>query len=214
MRIAVVNETSAADRNADIIAALDGRGHDILNAGMRRTGQPPELTFINTGFLSALLLNTSRADLVIGGCGTGQGFQISAAQYPNVFCGRIETPLDALLFARINAGNCISLALNQGYGWGADINVRLVFDQLLSETMGIGYPAHRSESQRQSRSLLAATSETCHRSMAEIVHDLDDSIIVPVLAFPGVWGLLDVETLEDRSLAQALRTRHQRLRAV
>jgi ribose 5-phosphate isomerase RpiB len=36
MRIAVINETSAADRNADILAALEGRGHEIINAGMRK----------------------------------------------------------------------------------------------------------------------------------------------------------------------------------
>ena len=38
MRIAVVNETSAADKNADILAALDGRGHEVINAGMVKTG--------------------------------------------------------------------------------------------------------------------------------------------------------------------------------
>ena len=32
MKIAVINETSAADRNADIMAALEGRGHEILKS--------------------------------------------------------------------------------------------------------------------------------------------------------------------------------------
>ncbi len=41
MKIAVINETSAADRNADILAALDGLGHEILNVGMKRTGEKP-----------------------------------------------------------------------------------------------------------------------------------------------------------------------------
>ena len=34
MKIAVVNETSAANRNADILGALGDRGHEIINAGM------------------------------------------------------------------------------------------------------------------------------------------------------------------------------------
>ena len=34
MKIAVINETSAADRNAEILAALEGRGHEVINAGI------------------------------------------------------------------------------------------------------------------------------------------------------------------------------------
>jgi ribose 5-phosphate isomerase RpiB len=33
MKIAVINEISAADKNADILKALGGRGHEILNLG-------------------------------------------------------------------------------------------------------------------------------------------------------------------------------------
>jgi ribose 5-phosphate isomerase RpiB len=128
MRIAVINETSAADRNADILAALQGRGHEVINAGMRKNFEPPELQYIQTGLMTALLLNTGRVDLVVGGCGTGQGFMMSASQYPGVLCGHILTPLDAWLFAQINNGNCISLALNQGYGWAGDVNLRHIFD--------------------------------------------------------------------------------------
>ena len=58
MKIAVINETSAADRNADILAALDGRGHMIINAGMTKNFAKPELTYIHTGLLSAILLNS------------------------------------------------------------------------------------------------------------------------------------------------------------
>ncbi len=37
MKIAVINETSAADKNKDILAALGGRGHEIINAGLTNT---------------------------------------------------------------------------------------------------------------------------------------------------------------------------------
>ena len=70
MKIAVINETSAADKNKDIIAALEGRGHEIINAGMTQSGAKPELTYIHTGFMAALLLNANRVDMVVGGCGT------------------------------------------------------------------------------------------------------------------------------------------------
>lgn len=44
------------------------------------------------------------------------------------YCGLIQSPLDAWLFGQINGGNCISLALNFGYGWATDINLWFVFD--------------------------------------------------------------------------------------
>lgn len=209
MRIAVVTETSTVARNSDIIAALEGRGHQILNVGMRRADDDPELTYINTGFLSALILNTGRVDFVIGGCGTGQGFGIAVSQYPNVCCGHVQSPLDAWLFSRINAGNCASLTLNQGYGWGSDVNLRLTFDQLFGGQTGAGYPAHRIESQRASRELLVGTSVACHRGMADIVRDLPDGVVAPVLAFPGVWELLRTDELSDHALAQVLNDRRQ-----
>ena len=57
MRIAVISETSAGDKNKDIITALDGYGHEIFNIGMKKTGEAPELTYIETGLLVALSLN-------------------------------------------------------------------------------------------------------------------------------------------------------------
>ena len=54
MRIAVINETSAGDRNADVLKALEGRGHEIFNCGMTKGGQAPELTYIHTGLLAGL----------------------------------------------------------------------------------------------------------------------------------------------------------------
>ena len=204
MKIAVINETSAADRNADILAALDGRGHTVINAGMTENYAKPELTYIHTGLLSALLLNLKRVDFVVGGCGTGQGYLNSAMQYPGVFCGHIINALDAWLFTQINGGNCISLMLNQGYGWAADVNLRFIFDRIFSVESGAGYPPHRKESQQQSRQTLSHVSSVTHRNMAEILAALPDDIVGPTLAYPGVKELIDVDTLADSALKTAL----------
>lgn len=85
MKIAVICETSSADRNNDIICALEGYNHEIFNIGMKQSGDKPELTYIETGLLAAMSLNLKKVDLVVGGCGTGQGFLNSAMQYPGVF---------------------------------------------------------------------------------------------------------------------------------
>ena len=207
MKIAVLNETSAADRNADILRALDGRGHEIINAGMKKNGEAPELTYIHTGLMSALLLNSGRVDLVVGGCGTGQGYLNSVMQYPGVVCGHILTALDAWLFAQINGGNCFALMLNQGYGWASDVNLRFIFDAFFGVESGIGYPPHRQQSQRESRRRLLDINRATHRPLADIVRDLADDAIRPALEYPGFWELLAVETLADGELRAALQKR-------
>ena len=80
MRIIVVNEVSACARNADILSALSGRSHQVRNAGMSAPDQIPPLSYLHTGLIAALALNGGLADLVIGGCGTGVGFMLSAMQ--------------------------------------------------------------------------------------------------------------------------------------
>ncbi len=202
MNIAVINETSAADRNADILAALEGYGHTLLNVGMKKSGEKPELTYMHTGLLAALMLNSGAADLVVGGCGTGQGFLNSAMQYPGVFCGLITGPLDAWLFTQINGGNCISLALNQGYGWAADVNLRFIFERLFSVERGSGYPPHRRESQAQSRQLLTEVNRQTHRKLAEILPALPEAVLRPALDYPGVIELLRTQTIQDEDLQQ------------
>ena len=203
MKIAVINETSAADRNADILAALEGRGYEVINAGMTKNGAKPELTYIHTGLLAAMLLNLNRVDFVVGGCGTGQGFLNSAMQYPGVFCGHIINSLDAWLFTQINGGNCISLMLNQGYGWAADINLQFIFDRIFSVERGGGYPAHRQAPQRQSRETLETVSALAHKSFADIITSLPDEIIKPTLEYPGIEALIDVDSIDDTNLKTA-----------
>lgn len=207
MRVAVVNETSAVDKNPLILAALEGRDMSVMNAGMAVPGEEPELQYVHTGLLAALLLSADRADLVIGGCGTGQGFLNAVMQYPGVFCGHLVTPLDAFLFVRINAGNCVSLALNQGWGWAGDVGVRMLFDQLFAVEPGEGYPAHRQVPQRASRQKLWAITRATHRPMHEIVAALPDDLLVPVLTHPNAAAALDVPTIADEALRMALLAR-------
>jgi len=209
MIVAVINETSAADKNADILAALALQGHNlsVVNAGMVKSGGKPELTYIHTGLLAALLLNLKRVDFVVGGCGTGQGFLNSVMQYPGVFCGHILNSLDAWLFMQINGGNCISLALNQGYGWAGDVNLRFIFERLFSVERGSGYPPHRKDSQQESRERLESISQVTHAALADIIRRLPDPVIRPVLDFPGTLNLLDIASIEDKPLKEAIMAR-------
>ena len=190
MNIAVVAEVSAKDKNPAVIAALRDTGHNIINAGMTGADGEQELSYIHTGFISALLLNSGAADLVVGGCGTGQGYLNSAMQYPGVFCGLLISPLDAWLFRQISGGNCISLALNKGFGWAGDVDLKFILEQFFSVESGIGYPPHRKEPQKAARELLFAVSAQAHKTMPELILSLPDECVLPALRFPGVADLV------------------------
>lgn len=203
MRIAVINEISARAKNADILAALaEHPAHTVCNVGMRAEGEGPELTYIQTGLMAAALLNSGACDFVVGGCGTGQGFLNSAMQYPLVFCGLIVDPLDAWLFSQINAGNCVSLALNKGYGWAGDLNLKLIFRELFRDPPGAGYPPARSVSQAQSRERLGEISRAAHRDFAEIFASLDAEILRPLQGCADFLELL--RAADQRETAQRI----------
>jgi ribose 5-phosphate isomerase RpiB len=204
MKIAVINEISAADKNADILKALEGRGHEVLNLGNTSGKDSPGLLYIHTGLMTALLLNLKAVDFVIGGCGTGLGYLNAVMQYPGVFCGHLLTPLDAFLFARINAGNCVSLALNQGYGWAGDVNLRMIFDHLFTPETASGFPPHRAEPQREARELLEQISQVAHRPLADVLMSLPDEVIRPALTYPAFRPVLEKAAGADVGIRSAL----------
>lgn len=177
MRIAVINEVSARDKNKYILEALKGIDAEVSNIGMSEAQEEPELTYIHTGLMAALALATGAADFIVGGCGTGQGFMLSAMQYPGVCCGHILEPLDAWLFSQINGGNCISLALNKGFGWAGDIQLRYIFEKLFCDAPGQGYPPHRRDSQKESRTVLGRINAITHTDFVSILHSLDKKIL-------------------------------------
>ena len=196
MKIAVINEVSAMARNPDVLAAIQPTGHEVCNLGMDPSGQQPELTYIHTGLMAAIVLNSGICGLVVGGCGTGQGFLASSMQYPGVFAGLIETPLDAWLFSQINGGNCISLALNKGYGWAADINLKYIFERLFQDPFGQGYPPQRQESQRHSRNMLVQISAAVHKPLTEAARFLQKPYLREVLEFPGFKEFMSTDAAQ------------------
>ena len=182
MRIALINEFSAMDKNKYIVEALPKQGREPMNIGMSQEYKDVNLSYIYTGFMAAALLNLDLADLAVGGCGTGQGFLISVMQYPGVFCGLIEEPLDAHLFSQINGGNCLSLALNKGFGWAGELNLSYIFEKFFSQAPGGGYPPERSEPQARSREILKDVSRATHKHFEELIYFLDKEIIETSLA--------------------------------
>ena len=180
MRIAVVSEAGTRDKNGRIIQALkEVTGAQVLNLGMSETGDEPQLNCIHTGLIAALALYVGAADFVVGGCETGQRFLISAMQYPGVFCGLIDNPHDAGLFSQINAGNCVSLPLNQ-----AELPLRDIFGKLFCGK------AQQSANRQAEHDALARLGKVTKRSIPEIVPALDPAIISRVMNHRAFLALI------------------------
>ena len=178
MKIGICIEVSTKTKAPDVAAALKRAGLDFINIGMTGELDEPELTYIESGFITALFLNLGIVDFVVGGCGTGQGYFNSVLQYPGVSAGLVLEPVDAFLFSQINAGNVISLALNKGYGsFGADVNLDYIFEKIFSQPMGGGFPPYRAESQVASRKRLMDISQRTHYPMLEILKRMDPDFI-------------------------------------
>ncbi|MGQ8336922.1 RpiB/LacA/LacB family sugar-phosphate isomerase [Sunxiuqinia sp. A32] len=207
MRIAVVNEFSTVDKNKDVVGALNELGYEVLNAGMKNADEPV-LSYLETSIISAILIELKVVDLVVGGCGTGQGYFNAVMQFPGVFCGLILDPVDAWLFAQVNAGNVISLSLNKGYALGGNINIKFILEKLFSVEAGAGYPEHRKQPQKEAREALARLSEKTHLPFDKIIEGIDESILKKVLLFPGLWEIIENAPDEKSSVKAALTKRY------
>ena len=192
MKIAVINEGSTKSRNVDVIKALESlnQGHEIYNLGMKNTEGEPDLNYLDTGFLSALVLNLKAVDFVLGGCGTGQGYMNAVLQFPGVACGLLMDPVESFLYSQVNAGNCVSFPLNKQYGLGSDLNLKYILQNLFNDTYGQGYPPARKEIQLKARARLEKLSLDSHKSMKEIIQVMDKTVIDTVLKFPGVLDFI------------------------
>ena len=74
--------------------------------------------------------------------------------HPGVVCGYCLDPTDAFLFAQINNGNALALAFAKGFGWGAELNVRYMFEKAFTGLKGEGYPPERKEPQVRNAGIL------------------------------------------------------------
>lgn len=157
MNIALMMENSQAGKNALVLQQLEAVAGDnkdaVFNVGMSDE-QDHHLTYIHLGIMASILLNAKAVDFVVTGCGTGQGAMMSLNIHPGVVCGYCIDPADAFLFAQINNGNALSLPFAKGFGWGAELNVRYIFEKAFTGRRGEGYPLDRKEPQVRNAGIL------------------------------------------------------------
>lgn len=180
MKIALMNEFSQASKNEIVLAQLQSvaqeAGHEIFNVGMDGDNDY-RLTYIHLGIMASLLLNAKAVDFVVSGCGTGQGALMSLNAHPGVVCGYCIDPADAYLFAQINNGNALALPFAKGFGWGAELNVRYIFEKAFSGDTGLGYPPERRESQVTNAGILNEIKAATSRPLIEGLKAIDQALV-------------------------------------
>ncbi|MGL5435244.1 MAG: RpiB/LacA/LacB family sugar-phosphate isomerase [Lachnospiraceae bacterium] len=181
MRIALINENSQAAKNEIIFNALktvvDPMGFEVKNYGMYSAEDDAQLTYVQIGILSAVLLNSGAVDYVITGCGTGEGAMLACNSFPGVICGHVADPLDAYTFAQINNGNAIALPFAKGFGWGGELNLQYIFEKLFVEEGGQGYPKERAAIMKRNREILNDVKKVTYQDLTTILENLDQDLV-------------------------------------
>lgn len=181
MRIALINENSQAAKNSLIEATLKKvvvpMGHTVDNYGMYTAEDQNQLTYVQNGLLAAILLNTGAADYVVTGCGTGEGAMLACNSFPGVLCGHLVDPSDGFMFAQINDGNCVALPFAKDFGWGAELKLEMIFQQLFGFGHGNGYPKERVVPEQRNKKILDGVKAITHRPLIDILRDLDPEFV-------------------------------------
>ena len=176
MKIGLITENSQSSKNSIIMNSLKKScNYEIINFGTFEGRN--DLTYVEAGLLSAILLNTKCVDFIVTGCGTGEGAMMSLNAFPGVTCGLITSPLEAYLFSQINAGNAISIPYAKGFGWGSELELDMIFKKIFESNFGGGYPKERAESEKLNREILNEVKKITHRSLIDILKNIDQDFL-------------------------------------
>ncbi len=174
MKIALMNEFSQAAKNAIVLQQLNDvatqQHHSVFNVGMSDDNDH-YLTYIHLGVIASLLLNSKAVDFVVSGCGTGQGAMMSLNAHPGVF-SRYWTAVK-----RLYNGNALALPFAKGFGWGAELNIRTIFEKAFTGVRGQGYPAERRESQVRNAGILTSVKTATAKNYLDGLRAIDPEIV-------------------------------------
>ena len=204
-----MNEFSQAGKNPIVLEQLEAvaaeQGHSVFNVGMNGDNDH-RLTYIHLGIIASLLLNSGAVDFVVSGCGTGQGALMSLNAYPGVTCGYCIDPSDAYLFAQINNGNALALPFAKGFGWGAELNIKYIFEKAFTGVKGQGYPPERKASQVENAGILNQVKSAVAKDYVEALESLDPALIKQAIGGERFQQCF-FENCKDERIAEFVKSR-------
>ena len=184
MTIALINENSQKKKNAFILEVLEKvakkYGHEVFNYGASEE-KNANINYVGAGLLTGILLNSQAVDFVITGCSSGEGVVIASNAMPNVYCGYVADAVDAKLFAKVNAGNAISIPFGKYFGTGSEFLLESIFEALFSTTFAEGYPLERKEIQDNQRKQLEDLKYSSQIGMREILEEVDKDFLYDII---------------------------------
>ena len=209
MKIALINENSQAAKSQQIYSVLDKvakkYGHTTFNYGTTSADDVSQITYVQAGLMTAILLNTKCVDFVVTGCGTGEGAMLAANSFPNVLCGHIVDPSDAYMFMQINNGNAVSLPYAKGFGWGAELNLEYMFEQLFAHEAGNGYPVERAVPEKRNKLILDDVKKITHQDMLYIIKNLDQDFVKQTISGEHFKQLF-LQNCDNSELSEYIKT--------
>ena len=183
MRIGLINGSRQSNKNNAVFNILKNiaskYNHEVINFGSYE--EKENLSYVQSGIYTAILLNSKAVDFVVTGCSSGQGVMIVSNSFPNVICGHIENELDAYMFMQVNAGNAVSIPFLD------EINsdFELIFENLFKDEKGNGYPRERKQIQEKHRLKINDIKNKTYREFKSIVTDIDKDLLTGIVRSEG-----------------------------
>ena len=97
--------------------------------------------------------------------------------FPATLCGHVVDPEDAYLFMQINDGNAIAIPYAKGMGWGAELRLKNIFEQLFVAPGGGGYPKDRVVPEQRNKKILDEVKKVTYRKLTDILPELDRELV-------------------------------------
>jgi len=106
MRIAIASDHAAVALKAELIAHLEGAGHDVADLGPDGV---ESVDYPDYGYKLAEEIAAGRADRGVALCGSGIGISIAANRHPACRCALVSEPLSATMARQHNDANVIAM---------------------------------------------------------------------------------------------------------
>ena len=65
----------------------------------------------------------------------------------------------------------------QGFGWGAELNLKYTFEKLFSGEFGLGYPRERAIPEQRNKKILDDVKKVTHQDILTILKNIDQDFL-------------------------------------
>ena len=77
----------------------------------------------------------------------------------------------------LKVGDCVALPFAKDFGWGAELKLEMIFQQLFGFGHGQGYPKERVIPEQRNKKILDEVKKVTHRKLIDILYDIDQTFL-------------------------------------